>query len=107
MAIANRSARRAQREMRSLRSVRSPRFDVDTCASIPTLSRRRVPPAVWIFLIALAVRLGHVWQMRASPFFSVLLGDSHGYDAWTQCIDAGGWIDSDVFYQAPPYPNML
>jgi len=56
---------------------------------------------------ALAVRLVHVWQMRATPFFSVLLGDSRGYDEWARRIAAGEWIGRDVFYQAPLYPYML
>ena len=78
-----------------------------TWASIPTLSRKTVPPAVWIFVAALAVRLVHVWQMRATPFFSVLLGDSRGYDEWARRIAGGEWIGRDVFYQAPLYPYML
>src|SRR4051794_18989022 len=78
-----------------------------TCASIPTLSRKTVPPGAWIFVTALAVRLVHVWQMRATPFFSVLLGDSRGYDEWARRIAAGEWIGRDVFYQAPLYPYML
>src|SRR4051812_46022814 len=78
-----------------------------TCASIPTLSRKTVPPGAWIFMTALAVRLVHVWQMRATPFFSVLLGDSRGYDEWARRIAAGEWIGHDVFYQAPLYPYML
>src|SRR5262249_37663481 len=89
------------------RSPRTPRLDVDTCASIPTLSRKVLPPALWIFLTALAVRLVHVWQMRASPFFSVLLGDSRGYDEWARRIAGGEWIGTDVFYQAPLYPYLL
>jgi tetratricopeptide (TPR) repeat protein len=56
---------------------------------------------------ALAVRLVHVWQMRATPFFSVLLGDSRGYDEWARRIAGGEWIGRDVFYQAPLYPYML
>src|SRR3954470_1034647 len=78
-----------------------------TCASIPTLSRKTVPPGAWIFMTALAVRLVHVWQMRATPFFSVLLGDSRGYDEWARRIAAGEWIGRDVFYQAPLYPYLL
>jgi len=66
-----------------------------------------VAPALWIFLTALAVRLVHVWQMRASPFFSVLLGDSRGYDEWARRIAGGEWIGTDVFYQAPLYPYLL
>lgn len=60
-----------------------------------------------IFLIALAVRLIHVWQIRRSPFFDVLMGDANGYDLWAQRLAAGDWIGSDVFYQAPLYPYFL
>ena len=64
-------------------------------------------PAAAIFAIALAVRLIHVWQLRASPFFSVLMGDSHGYDDWARQIAGGDWFGHDVFYQAPLYPYLL
>jgi len=64
-------------------------------------------PALGIFAIALTVRLVHVWQLRASPFFSVLMGDSRGYDEWAQRIARGDWIGSEVFYQAPLYPYFL
>ncbi|HZR23542.1 MAG TPA: tetratricopeptide repeat protein [Vicinamibacterales bacterium] len=60
-----------------------------------------------VFLIALTVRLLHVWQIRRAPFFDVLLGDAHGYDEWAQRIAAGDWIGRDVFYQAPLYPYFL
>ena len=60
-----------------------------------------------IFLVALIVRLAHVWQLRRAPFFSMLLGDAHAYDAWAQQIAAGDWIGHDVFYQAPLYPYFL
>jgi len=66
-----------------------------------------VPAAAWIFLTALAVRLLHVWQLRASPFFDVLMGDSRGYDEWARRIAGGEWIGHDVFYQAPLYPYVL
>src|SRR5882724_403793 len=80
------------------------------CVSIPTLPRKKGagtaeavvarpradvarPPrasmarrAAAIFALALAVRLIHVWQLRASPFFSVLMGDSRGYDDWARQI---------------------
>ena len=58
-------------------------------------------------MTALAVRLVHVWQMRATPFFSVLLGDSRGYDEWARRIAGGEWLGGEVFYQAPLYPYML
>src|SRR5678815_1900628 len=60
-----------------------------------------------IFLVALALRLVHVYQLRASPFADVLLGDAHGYDEWARRIAGGEWIGRDVFYQAPLYPYFL
>ena len=38
-------------------------------------------PPTWkqptiVFVVALVVRLAHLWQMRESPFFSVLMGDA-------------------------------
>src|SRR5437899_24001 len=108
-----------------------------TCwASIPTLSRKKpgvarsrapVEPrairaepdettnfrddrpwfALAIFAVALLVRLIHVWQIRRSPYYSTLLGDSRGYDDWARQIAAGDWLGHDVFYQAPLYPYVL
>src|SRR5262249_46355822 len=63
--------------------------------------------AAVIFFVALAVRLAHVWQLRASPFFSLLMGDSRGYDEWALRLAGGDWIGTDVFYQAPLYPYLL
>jgi tetratricopeptide (TPR) repeat protein len=60
-----------------------------------------------VFGIALAVRLIHVWQLRSAPFFSVLMGDARGYDAWARRLAAGDWMGSEVFYQAPLYPYFL
>ena len=56
---------------------------------------------------ALAVRLFHVWQMTATPFATVLLGDAKSYDQWARRLAAGDWIGTDVFYQAPLYPYFL
>jgi len=63
--------------------------------------------AAGIFAAALAVRLVHLWQMRATPYFSVLMGDARGYDQWAARLAAGDWIGTDVFYQAPLYPYFL
>ncbi|MEY4636918.1 MAG: hypothetical protein RJA55_2716 [Acidobacteriota bacterium] len=63
---------------------------------------------IWlIFIAALAVRLLHLWQIKPSPFFDVLLGDANGYDAWAQRLAAGDWVGSEVFYQAPLYPYFV
>ena len=63
--------------------------------------------ALVIFAVALTLRLIHVWQIRSSPFFDVLMGDASGYDQWAQRLAAGDWVGSDVFYQAPLYPYFL
>jgi tetratricopeptide (TPR) repeat protein len=63
--------------------------------------------ALSIFAVAMLVRLVHVLQIRGAPFFSVLMGDSHGYDLWAQRIAAGDWLGQEVFYQAPLYPYVL
>jgi len=60
-----------------------------------------------VFLLALGVRLLHLWQMAGTPFFTILMGDAHGYDQWARRLAAGDWIGSDVFYQAPLYPYFL
>jgi len=62
---------------------------------------------LFVFAVALAVRLAHVLQMRHSPLFSLLLGDARAYDAWAQQIAGGDWMGRDVFYQAPLYPYFL
>ena len=58
-------------------------------------------------MTSLVMRLVHVWQMRDTLFFSVLMGDSRGYDSWALQIAAGDWIGREVFYQAPLYPYFL
>jgi len=63
--------------------------------------------ALAIFAVALTLRLIHVWQMRSSPYFDVLMGDANGYDLWAERLAGGDWIGSEVFYQAPLYPYFL
>jgi tetratricopeptide (TPR) repeat protein len=69
--------------------------------------RRFFWPGVAVFAAALIVRLVHLWQIRDTPFFTVLLGDARAYDAWAQQIASGDWLGRDVFYQAPLYPYFL
>jgi tetratricopeptide (TPR) repeat protein len=63
-------------------------------------------PAI-VFVIALVVRLTHLWQMSEAPIFSVLMGDGRSYDQWARGIAAGDWLGTEVFYQAPLYPYFL
>ncbi|MCA1586613.1 MAG: glycosyltransferase family 39 protein [Acidobacteria bacterium] len=64
-------------------------------------------PALAVFVVALTIRLVHLWQMSGTPYFSVLMGDARGYDTWARTIAAGDWIGREVFYQAPLYPYFL
>ena len=79
-------------------------------SALPTAPRADGPflrYAGAIFLVALAVRLLHVYLLSRSPFFHALLGDARGYDDWARRIAGGQWIGTDVFYQAPLYPYFL
>jgi tetratricopeptide (TPR) repeat protein len=60
-----------------------------------------------VFVVALSLRLLHLWQLRATPYFDTLLGDARAYDQWARRLAAGDWIGTDVFYQAPLYPYVL
>jgi tetratricopeptide (TPR) repeat protein len=62
---------------------------------------------ITVFVTAFTLRLIHIWQIRRSPFFDVLMGDARGYDEWAQRIALGNWAGHDVFYQAPLYPYFL
>lgn len=64
--------------------------------------------ALGIFLVALAVRLLHLWTLRESPLFSHLLIDSVSYDAKAMDFLQGLWLPREgAFYQAPLYPLFL
>src|SRR5262245_36334115 len=77
-------------------------------ASTPTTPYRLTAPVLLgIAAVALVVRLVYLWQIRQAPFFTLLMGDSRGYDEWARRIAAGDWIGSDVFYQAPLYPYFM
>ena len=82
-------------------------FPPDVHSGGPAPQNRFLPFAVAIFVVSLAVRLVHVFQIRRAPFFTLLMGDAQSYHTWAQQIAAGNWIGSDVFYQAPLYPYFL
>jgi Flp pilus assembly protein TadD len=60
-----------------------------------------------VFAIALGVRGLHIWLLRDSLLFSVLMGDARAYDEWAARLAAGDWMGSEVFYQAPLYPYFV
>jgi tetratricopeptide (TPR) repeat protein len=71
------------------------------------MKQRSVRSAVVVFVVALLLRLLHIWQLRHSPFLEVLMGDAQGYHEWARRIAGGEWIGTEVFYQAPLYPYFL
>lgn len=73
----------------------------------PSILGRPFVTAAIVFGVAMAVRILYLLEMNDSVLFSVLLGDSAGYDRWAREIAAGNWIGNDVFYQAPLYPYFL
>ena len=68
---------------------------------------RFTPWALVVFLVALALRALHLWQLRASPLLTARLGDAATYDKWARGIANGDWFGSEVFLQAPLYPYFL
>src|SRR5215467_4407993 len=89
--------------MKSPRRVRA-----EAAAPIPTTPHRSTKAVLLgISATALVVRLVYLWQIRHAPFFTLLMGDSKGYDEWARRIAAGDWIGTDVFYQAPLYPYFM
>src|SRR5262245_29488674 len=79
-------------------------------AKVEESSNKQISPiAIFaaISAFALLVRLLYIWQIRHAPFFTLLMGDSKGYDEWARRIAAGDWIGTDVFYQAPLYPYFM
>ena len=72
-----------------------------------TPSRR---PLAWLICLggaALAIRVICVFELRGSPFISVLIGDSLQYDTWARQIASEDWLGREVFYQSPLYPYLL
>lgn len=60
-----------------------------------------------LFLFALLVRLGYLYEVCDAPFFAHPLMDEKSYDEWARDIAQGNVLGSEVFYQAPLYPYVL
>lgn len=63
--------------------------------------------AAAVFAVALAVRVLHVWQISAGPFFDLPMGDAADFHAWALELAGGEWLGEGVFYRAPLYPYFL
>lgn len=63
-------------------------------------------PAV-VFAVALSLRLLHLFAMKNSILFEVLVSDGWKYDRWGREIASGNWLGNEIFYQTPLYPYLL
>ncbi len=72
---------------------------------------RTLPGRPWflptiIFLVAFALRVIYVVQVRHTPFFQTLGLDAKFYDAWARRI-AAGTAEREAFFMSPLYPYFL
>lgn len=70
-------------------------------------TKSRVPLAVWVFLLTLAVRMFVISGTIDSPIFLASSGDMRFYCDWALRIVAGHWTDGRAFYGLPGYPFFL
>jgi tetratricopeptide (TPR) repeat protein len=65
------------------------------------------PVLLAVAAVAAVTRGAYVAEIRAAPFYDLLMGDGWVYDQWARRIAAGDWLGDAVFYQAPLYPYVL
>lgn len=66
-----------------------------------------VAGALAVFLVAFAVRLVYLLQIRSNPFFSHPIVEARMYDEWARAIAGGDLLGGGAFNQAPLYPYLL
>ncbi|MBI5115892.1 tetratricopeptide repeat protein [Candidatus Poribacteria bacterium] len=64
-------------------------------------------PLLAVFLLAFAVRMEYLREIRGNPFFHHLMIDENAYDQWAQRIAGGELMGKEIFYQDPLYPYFL
>jgi tetratricopeptide (TPR) repeat protein len=64
-------------------------------------------PALWLFLLTLAVRLFVLFRLCGSPYFLPESGDMKFYNDWALRIAHGQLTDHHAFYGLPGYPFLL
>ncbi len=69
--------------------------------------RKDLYGAIGIFILAFAVRLVYLDQVRNSPLFDTPIMDAEYHDQWAQAILAGDDFTGGVFFRAPLYPYFL
>ncbi|MFQ5719862.1 MAG: tetratricopeptide repeat protein [Acidobacteriota bacterium] len=69
--------------------------------------RRAVRIDLGLFMLAVTVRLAHLFSIRGSDFFTDLGLDRLAYDEWGRQLASGHWLGTEIFYQDPLYPYLL
>lgn len=77
------------------------------CTLLQGISRVNRAGVIFVFALALAIRLAFLSQISRFPLFFTPVGDPEGYALWARGIAGGDWLGSRVFYQAPLYPYFL
>jgi hypothetical protein len=73
----------------------------------PSRENRAGSSSVVVFLVALALRVGHVLALRDSPYFARPVLDAETYYWAARALAAGeGWAEA-VYWQPPGYPYVL
>jgi tetratricopeptide (TPR) repeat protein len=62
---------------------------------------------VALLTVAVAVRIGHLVELRADPFIDRPIMDAEYHDLWARSIVAGQPFGDKVFFRAPLYPYFL
>jgi tetratricopeptide (TPR) repeat protein len=62
---------------------------------------------VGLFLLAFAVRLLYLNQIKSNPYFDTPQIDELWHHNWAKEIAGGEWIGKEVFFRAPLYPYFL
>ena len=75
--------------------------------STPNVRGRRIPGAVWIFLLAFTVRLVVLTRLSNSLHFLPDGDDMKFYSDWALRIDHGQLTDGKAFYGLPGYAYLL
>ncbi len=60
-----------------------------------------------IFVLAFALRIIYLLQMRSNPHFFSPTMDPLYHDVWAQNIAGGNWIGGKIFFRAPFYAYFL
>ncbi|MEW5734389.1 MAG: tetratricopeptide repeat protein [Thermodesulfobacteriota bacterium] len=77
------------------------------CTLLQGICRVNWTAPVFVFFLALTIRIIFLNQISRFPLFYHAVGDPEGYVLWAKRIAAGDFWGDKIFYQAPLYPYFL